>query len=691
MGDGRGVGVSATRIARKGLAGPRAAARPPRETRSTHRGRPVVYEGSVRTPRSGAEAAVRGTRSGPPTAADETIATIASGRRSSGAPQGTSRARVSGYVYHFASPDDDACEARTPRVHTLRAAVLLSLQVRDLAIIDATEVSFGSGLNVVTGETGAGKSILIDALLLALGGRGTPEMVRAGAAHAEVCALFDLRALPDVRARLLDAGIECDDEVTVRRVVASERSGGRSRAYLNGRLVSLSQLAQLTAGLGDVTSQHEAQSLTDPNTHLALLDATARLDGLRGEVSAAQESFRLSTTELESLLRELRQRTDREDLLRFQRKEIEDLPLTLGDEGRWSSERDRLKHATRLSEGAAEAEDVLYARDGAVVDQLGQVRGLLEELTRLDPALSTVAELVDGAKAQVDEAARALGRYGRTVHADPEQLSDLEDRLQKLSRLKRKYGGSVEAILEHHRRVVSELDNLEQGESRIAELERRVEQARSAAATIARKLSHARRDAAAALGDAISRELTSLGMGGARVVVDVTPTSPASGELAIDGVRLLPTGIDRVEFLIAANKGEEPRSLRRIASGGELSRALLAIKRVLTEVGSAGLYVFDEVDTGVGGAVAEVIGQKLRAISRRNQTLVITHLPQIAAYADRHYVVAKRVEGERTVSEVRALNESERTEEIARMLGGLRVTDRTRAAAAEMIRTAASA
>jgi DNA repair protein RecN (Recombination protein N) len=180
-------------------------------------------------------------------------------------------------------------------------------------------------------------------------------------------------------------------------------------------------------------------------------------------------------------------------------------------------------------------------------------------------------------------------------------------------------------------------------------------------------------------------------MGGARVVVDVTPTSPASGELAIDGVRLLPTGIDRVEFLIAANKGEEPRSLRRIASGGELSRALLAIKRVLTEVGTAGLYVFDEVDTGVGGAVAEVIGQKLRAISRRNQTLVITHLPQIAAYADRHYVVAKRVEGERTVSEVRPLTEAQRTEEIARMLGGLRVTDRTRAAAAEMIRTAAGA
>jgi DNA repair protein RecN (Recombination protein N) len=578
------------------------------------------------------------------------------------------------------------------RVQNQSAAVLLSLQVRDLAIIDSTEVSFGPGMNIVTGETGAGKSILIDALLLVLGGRAMPDMVRLGAPQAEVSALFDLRALPQVRTRLIDAGIECEDnELVVRRVVASDKIGsGRSRAYLNGRLVSLTQLGQLTAGLGDVTSQHEAQSLTDPTTHLELLDSSAKLEALRREVSATQASYAEASAQLESLLRELRQRTDREDLLRFQKKEIDDLPMAPGDEALWVAERDRLKHATKLADGTAEAEDVLYARDGAAVDQLGAVLGVLEELVKLDGELSPVVELVESAKAQVDEAARTLGRYSRSVHADPERLSDLEDRLQKLSRLKRKYGGSIESILEHRRKVGEELDNLEQGESRVAELERTVEAIREKAAKSARKLSAARKAAASALGDSISKELASLGMGGARVVVDVTPTSPSSGELSIDGVRFLPTGIDRVEFLIAPNKGEEPKPLRKIASGGELSRALLAIKRVLTEVGSAGLYVFDEVDTGVGGAVAEVIGQKLRAISRRNQTLVITHLPQIAAYADRHYVVSKRVEGERTVSEVRLLSESERTEEIARMLGGLRVTDRTRAAAAEMIRTAAA-
>jgi DNA repair protein RecN (Recombination protein N) len=572
---------------------------------------------------------------------------------------------------------------------TTDIAVLLSLQVRDLAIIDATEVSFGPGLNVVTGETGAGKSILIDALLLALGGRATPEMIRSGAAHAEVSAMFDVARLPHIRQRLTDAGVECDDELVVRRVVAADKSGGgRSRAYLNGRLVSLTQLAQLTAGLGDVTSQHEAQSLTDPNTHLELLDAVARLEGLRSTVSSAQKLYSETTVQLEGLLRELRQKTDREDLLRFQCKEIDDLPLSVGDEQAWVADRDRLKHSTRLQDGATEAEDILYSRDGAVVDQLGAVRSVLDDLCKLDPELLPVRELIESAKAQVDEAARSLGRYSRGVQADPERLSELEDRLQKLQRLKRKYGGSVEAVLEHRRKVGQELNNLEQGEARVAELERAVELARDSAAQNARKLSAQRKQAAQSLGDSISAELISLGMGGARVVVEVTPTSPSSTELSLDGARFLPTGIDRVEFLIAPNKGEEPRPLRKIASGGELSRALLSIKRVLTAVGSAGLYVFDEVDSGVGGAVAEVIAQKLKAISKHNQTLVITHLPQIAAYADRHYVVHKRVEGERTLSEVRVLTERERTEEIARMLGGLRVTDRTRAAAAELIRTA---
>ncbi len=568
--------------------------------------------------------------------------------------------------------------------------MLVSLQVRDLAIIDSVEVTFGPGLNVVTGETGAGKSILVDALSLTLGGRAKVDLVRSGATQSEVTALFDVRGRKALAARLTDAGIEWDDELTVRRIVASEKGGGRSRAYINGRMVSLTQLTQLTAGLADVASQHEHQSLSDPLTHLALLDASAGLDGLRGEVGAAHAALADASHQLDALLRELRSKTDREDLLRYQVKEIDDVGLKPGDEESLVIERDRLRHASRLREGAVSAEETLYGGDAAAIDQIGHARTTVEELWRLDPSLAPVLQSLDDARAQIEDAARTLGRYARTVHSDPERLAELDDTLQKLGRLKRKYGASVGEILAFRARAAADLDNLAQGESRVQELERAVEKARERATERARVLSAERKRAAVRLGESISRELASLGMGGARVVVDVTPASLAAGDLSIDGARLGPSGLDRVEFLIAPNKGEEPRPLRKIASGGELSRALLATKQVLTEVGDAGMYVFDEVDTGVGGAVAEVMGQKLKAVSRRNQALVITHLPQIAVYAARHYVVDKKIVGDRTVSSVRQLKESERAEEVARMLGGLKVTEKTRAAAREMIREAAA-
>ncbi len=567
--------------------------------------------------------------------------------------------------------------------------MLLSLQVRDFAIIDAVEVTFGSGLNVVTGETGAGKSILVDALGLVLGGRASAsDVVRTGAAQAEIEAVFSVRADDPRRQRFEDAGIAWDDELVVRRIVGNERTGGRSRGYLNGRMVSLTQLAVLTSGLADVTSQHDQQTLTDPSTHLTLLDASGALEPQRAEVSAAHGALQEASVKLEKALRSLRDRADREDLLRFQVKEIDDLGVTPGDEESWSRERDRLRYASRLADGTASAEDTLYARDGAVLDELASVSEQLRKLVDVDASLAPVQDLVEQARTLVQEAARELGRYSRTVKADPERLADLEDRLQRLSRLKRKYGGSVEEIIAFRARAREELDTLEQGEARIAELERAVEERRAVAGQRAKALSVARREAAQRLGEGIARQLSSLGMGGARVVVDVAHVSPGSSDLAVEGARLTQSGIDKVEFLIAANRGEDPRPLRKIASGGELSRALLAIKRVLTDVGPETFYVFDEVDSGVGGAVAEVIGQKIKQVAARNQVLCITHLPQIAVYGDRHFVVSKREVGERTTSTVRALDERERLEEIARMLGGIRVTDRTREAAAEMLRVA---
>jgi DNA repair protein RecN (Recombination protein N) len=569
--------------------------------------------------------------------------------------------------------------------------MLRALQVRDLAIIDEVEVSFGMGLNIVTGETGAGKSILIDALGLVLGARASAgDIVRTGAAQAEVTALFTPGDDPVRRARFEEAGIDWDDELVVRRVVGSERSGGRSRAWLNGRLVSLAQLTALTAGLADVTSQHDQQTLTDPATHLALLDASAALEAPRAAVAAAYAALHEATARLEGVLRDLRGRADREDLLRYQVKEIDEASLAPGCEEEWARERERLRHAVRLSEGSSEAEEVLYNRDGSVLDELSRVAESLRKLSDVDPALDGPRDLVDQALTLVQEASRELGKYSRGVHSDPERLNELEDRMQKLSRLKRKYGSTVEEVLAFRAKAQAELDNIVHGEARIAALEASVEAARAAAGEAARELSRRRREGAGRLGAAISQELASLGMGGARVVVDVAHTAPGSSDLAVDGARLLPTGIDRVEFLIAANRGEDPRPLRKIASGGELSRALLAVKRVLTDVGPRTFYVFDEVDTGVGGAIAEVIGQKIKQVAHRNQVLCITHLAQIAVYADKHFVVQKREVGERTASLVRELSEAERLEEVARMLGGIRVTDRTREAAAEMLRAAVS-
>ena len=568
--------------------------------------------------------------------------------------------------------------------------MLTTLQVRDLAIIDEVEVSFGRGLNVVTGETGAGKSILIDALSLVLGARASAaEIVRTGASQAEVTAVFTVAGDEVRRARFDEAGIAWDDELVVRRIVGSERTGGRSKAYLNGRMVSLAQLVALTAGLADITSQHDQQTLTDPATHLLLLDASASLEPARASMARAHAALADATRSLEGVLRALRDRADREDLLRFQAKEIDGLGLVPGVDDSWTAERDRLRHASRLAEGTARAEELLYARDGAVLDELGVVVDTLAKLAPFDAALQPPLDLVTQAQTLVQEAAREIGRYARAVRSNPERLVEIEDHLQSLGRLKRKYGGTVEEVLAFRERVAMELAALEQGEGRVAELEGSVESARARAQSEARALREARRVAAGLLGDNIGRELDALGMGGARVIVEVAHASQGAADLVVDGARLTASGIDRVEFLIAPNRGEEPRPLRKIASGGELSRSLLAVKRVLTDVGPETFYVFDEVDAGVGGAVAEVIGQKIRQVATRHQVLCITHLPQIAVYGDRHLVVRKRAVGDRTQSTVHGLDDAERVSEIARMLGGIKVTERTRQAAEEMLRAAA--
>jgi DNA repair protein RecN (Recombination protein N) len=563
--------------------------------------------------------------------------------------------------------------------------MLTCLRVRNFAIIDELEVELGPGLNVVTGETGAGKSILVDALGLVLGARGRPEVVRTGASQAEVEALFDLANDPAARARLAAAGVETDGELLVRRVVSSN---GRTRAYVNGSLATAGQLAALAAGLVDISSQHEHHTLTDPATHLLHLDAFGQLEGERQSMERAFEEVAKATAALGAVEQRAKDRFERQDLLRFQLGEIDALDPQPGEESGLRDERERLRHAERLLSVAGGAEEALYAADGSLSESLAQVATEIREAARIDAALAPIAQQLEEARTSIEDAAAELGRYARGVTHDPERLEEAEARLDQLERLKRKHGGSVEGMLLYRERARQELEELDRHEEHLEAARAGQATALKAAAAIAHALSEGRRKAAKRLGKAMGEELASLGMGGARVVVEVAPLEGGRSELALDGARLSRTGVDRVEFLIAPNRGEQARPLRKVASGGELSRALLAIKRVLAGLAPAGLYVFDEVDAGVGGAVAEVIGRKLRDVARHHQVLCITHLPQIAVYGQTHLQVSKDVVEGRTTSRIATLSDGARLEEVARMLGGLTITKRTRDAAAEMLRGA---
>jgi DNA repair protein RecN (Recombination protein N) len=560
--------------------------------------------------------------------------------------------------------------------------LLAQLTVRNVVLIERLVLELAGGFNVITGETGAGKSMVVDALSLVLGGRARPDLVRAGADEAEVEALFELSPSSRVAAKLEAAGIPGERELVVRRVVQAE---GRSRAYVNGRLCTASQLAEIAADLCDVASQHESVSLTDPATHVEYLDAFGRLESERLGVTERVDALTEVLRELEAASAQERGRAEREDFLRWQLREIDELDPRDGEETELDHERARLRHAEKLQAATRRAAERIYEGDAAICDELARLGAELDQAAAIDGSLAPLARTVESARAELSDAARALGRYAEAVEASPERLAEVEERSFRLQKLLRKHGPATADLLAHRAALARELGSLASASERVGELETEKARRVAEAGTAARALSRKRRDAAEKLADAIGRELSQLGMGRARVVVDVQPTASAGEALLVDGARLTRAGIDRVEFLIAPNRGEEPRPLRRIASGGELSRALLALKRVLAEKGPAGTYVFDEVDAGVGGAIAEVIGRSIADIARHRQVVCITHLPQIAALADTHFVVDKTESRGRTNTTVKRLAPSERVEEIARMLGGVKVGDAARRAAAELL------
>lgn len=560
--------------------------------------------------------------------------------------------------------------------------MLECLRVRNFAIIDEQEVEFSRGLNVVTGETGAGKSILIGALQLVLGGRSRPETVRTGADAAEVEALFNLSGRPDVRARLEAADMDAGEELVLRRVV---QRGGRSKAYVNGRMTSASQLAELARDLVDISSQHEQHSLLDADSHRSYLDAFGGLGPLCEQLGGLHVQLARTQHALTELSKSTRERLEREDLLRFQVNEISELDPQPGEEEALLAERDRQRHGERLALLSGAGEDALYASDDALCDALSRVAQTIDEAAGMDATLAPLAEQLWGAHAQLEDVARELGSYGRNVSVEPERLAEIEQRIDGLSRLKRKYGDDLGQVRAHLERAQAELAALDNSEGERKALEDALEAGLAKAGQLAERLSTKRQRAAKKLSAALQAELGALSMPHAVLTVQVAPLPVREGGLRVGDAGLSEHGIDAVEFLMAANQGEAPQPLRRIASGGELSRTMLAIKRVLGSLGPGGLYVFDEVDSGVGGAVADAIGSRIADVAGHHQVICITHLAQIAAFGGTHYHVRKGVERGRTHSHIDRLAETERLEEIARMLGGATVTDTTRAVAREML------
>ncbi|MEZ5475176.1 MAG: DNA repair protein RecN [Steroidobacteraceae bacterium] len=556
--------------------------------------------------------------------------------------------------------------------------MLTHLQIRDFAIIDSVEIELHAGLTVVTGETGAGKSIMVDALALLAGGKGGAEIVRAGMDRAELSATFQVPgAAQALRALLADQAIELEDELSVRRVIASD---GRSRAYLNGVFVSIQLLKAVGSHLIDIHGQHEFQSLTRPTAQRALLDDYGKSLELAAQVAVAHHDWLELVDRTAELEGRARDRDARLELLRYQVNELKALDLAPDELPKLLEERSRHLNRSRLAEAAQGAVGLLYdADEGSAHAAASRALAGLKTLSNVDERLGAVVPLVDGAIIQIQEAARELSRYLETLELDPARQHEVEKRLAAVEELSRKHRIDAAALPGRAAQIELELGELERAETNLATLKQQQTTALEAYRKSAQQLSARRVTTARALSKDITARMQSLGMAGGRFLIEVSPT--ASGEPS-------PHGLDSIEFRVTANPGQPLRPLSKVASGGELSRLSLAVQ-VSCAAEESRCMVFDEVDAGVGGAVAEIVGRELKAFGHKGQALCVTHLPQVASQGHHHLRVAKLTDGKSTRTAVADLTLEERAEELARMLGGLEVTGKAREHAREMLQLGA--
>ncbi len=552
--------------------------------------------------------------------------------------------------------------------------MLKELLIKNFAIIDDLNIRFDGGLTILSGETGAGKSIIINAVNLLLGSRVNARMIRDGYETAELSAFFDVPEGSTAAAIMAENGYDPQDGLLVRRIISGN---DRHRIYINDRMATMQMLTSITADLASISGQHVHQGLIREETHLTILD---RFGGLSPRVRQVSDLHGKIVTLVQALqvLEEKKKNQDKQmDLLRYQAAEIANADIMPGEDESLEKERLRLKHAESLHQSVFSAIETLHGADGAILEQLGEVRKNLEKAADIDDGLAAGVRSLSDHLFGLEDVTDSLRAYLGSLDTEADRLESVETRLDLINKLKRKYGGSLETLFQKRDAIEVELAATTVTDDDIQRSETQLNDYYDQVSRLARSLSEERTQVASDFAESVEKELEGLKMAGTRFGVSLSPlpcSKPASPWLRVDDNLLSATGIDQAAFMIAPNVGESLKPLASIASGGELSRVVLALKAILAETDAVGTVIFDEVDAGIGGAVADVVGKKLEALSKKHQLICITHLPQIARFGDQHYYIEKQVKNGRTATTIRPMDQEDRIKEIARMLGGEIVT-----------------
>ena len=554
--------------------------------------------------------------------------------------------------------------------------MLENLHIKNVALIQECQVSFGHGLNILTGETGAGKSMLIDSLQFALGGRMGKDFLRRGQKMALVEALFSIKE-GSFAQKLTDLGIEPEEDGTV-LIARTLTDGGKTTCRINGSIVTVSMLRELAADLIDIYGQHEHQSLLNPSKHILLLDrfCNGNFHEILNIYQKNYEHRKEICRKLEELMGDEAQREQRLDILAFQKEEIEGAALTAGEEEVLTEKKKRLTHMERLMRLTIESTNLLYDGEDEVpsaCDSVSLAVDKLRECAALDPALEGYYSGLEDVYARLEDISRQVKRYSQNLEEDPTELELVEERLQTIYKMRRKYGGSIDAVLSFYEDITKELDFFENSQERILQLNKELKEVQRQLSVSAQGLTELRQEAAQRVAKQIEDSLKDMEMKNAQFSIQVSLRNEWNN-----------LGQDKVEFLISPNKGEEVKPLSKIASGGEMSRVMLALKAVLVDADEIETFIFDEIDTGVSGRTAAKVGKKMRLIGEKRQILCITHLPQIAAMADKHFLIEKEIKDDQTLTVVSNLEEDASVREVARLMGSAVVTETTLAAAKEL-------